>query len=226
MIYNNLSNKILLLFNEQDYNEGSYVVKELFFYGCPTENIKASGEIVDNQIVLQLNDGRYTIEVVKDGYPDLVEEFIVYYNELPNVLEKVQEAVCPCNTCHEKSKSEITNSVFYTLGFLQNLGMMCEPNLVTEFMQEKYQELKNEESQKKYYGNFKFDYDKYYKDILIRAYIELYKASTDQLKDTNEELGIIQALYNLDYMDRCLYSLGYNIDDIVCKLVSRKNCGC
>lgn len=224
MIYNNLSNKILLLFNEQDYTGGSYVVKELFFYGCPTNKIVASGEIVDNQISLQLKDGMYNIEIVKDNLPDFKDCFPVFYNELPNVLEKIQEAVCPCKSCKDKADLDIANTVFYTLGFMQTIGKVCDNNLFTSFINSVYQEIKNKGIEKKFYGKVQFDYNGAYKDLLIRAYILLYKESTYTLTDNDEEKSLIDAVYNYEYMRTCLYSLGYDVEDIICGLIS--DCGC
>lgn len=226
MIVNNLSNKILLLFNEQgDYQDADYIVEELFFNGCTTGKIVASGKVEDDKVILQLKDGSYSIEVTKPGFAPIGENFIVYYNELPNILEKIQDILCPCDSCKEKDTEILLKDFLYILGYLQDINKLCGPTMFNYILNEKYQEIKNSEEYKKYYGDFKFDYKAAYEDILAKTYIELYYESSNQIVDSDEELNLINSLYNIDFMEKCLYKKGYKASEIICQ-IEKLDCSC
>ena len=225
MIVNNLSNKILLLFNEQNYDGASYVVKELFFNRCASSKVVASGNVVDNQISLQLKDGQYIIELSKVNMPDVEESFTVYYNNLPGVINKLQEIICPCDGCGQKNKDALRDNLLFLLGYLQSIGKLCGNTLFNFNLNKMYKKLSEAEEYNKYYGTFTFDYEKAYEELFVSAYLELYYESTNQIVDTDKELDLINSIFRIDEIENCIYRKGYDVNEILCQVTNLK-CDC
>lgn len=226
MVVNNLSDRVYILFDEEEsLNGGEYVVHKLDVYGCPIPEVQAQGVIIEDEVTLQLKDGAYQITVTLDSHPDFTGVFSVYYNSLPEIVNEISKVLCPCNICKEATLDELFKVAFRIHGFAISTNMICNSQSLTLIMYKYYKILTDAKKYQKYYGVFNFSYEKAIQDLLANFYIELYNMSTDQLGTSEKDLNTINAIYKIEFMEKCLYKLGYDFNDILCKINNSK-CNC
>ena len=224
MVVNNLSNKVFILF-EENLNGGYYSIFKLDIFGCATQEVQAQGIVEENQVVTQLDDGRYLIKVVLDNQVDFKDTFNVYYNELPNVVKEIQKVLCPCGNCREVTLDDLFKVYFRVIGFMQSTGLLCKSTAMLDATSKYYNVLTDAKEYEKYYNSFNFSYEKAIQELLVHVYIELYEMSTNQLVTSEDDLKEINQAFNIDFMEKCIYKLGYSLSDILCHFTNAK-CNC
>ena len=224
MIVNNLSNKVFILF-EENLNEGYYSIFKLDVFGCATQEVQAQGIVEENQVVTKLDDGRYLIKVVLDNQVDFKDTFNVYYKELPNVVKEIQKVLCPCNNCKAVSLEDLFKVYFRVIGFMQSTGLLCKSTAMLDITSKHYNVLTDAKEYESYYNSFNFSYEKSIQELLVNVYVELYEMSTNQLVTSEKDLKEINCVFNIDFMEKCIYKLGYSLTDILCHFTNAK-CNC
>ena len=224
MIVNNLSDKVFILF-EEDLNGGYYSIFKLDVFGCATQEVQAQGIVEENQVVTKLDDGRYLIKVVLDNQVDFKDTFNVYYNELPNVVKEIQKVLCSCNNCKAVSLEDLFKVYFRVIGFMQSTGLLCKSTAMLGITSKHYNVLTDAKEYESYYNSFNFSYEKSIQELLVNVYVELYEMSTNQLVTSENDLKEINCVFNIDFMEKCIYKLGYSLTDILCHFTNAK-CNC
>ena len=224
MIVNNLSDKVFILF-EEDLNGGYYSIFKLDIFGCATQEVQAQGIVEENQVVTKLDDGRYLIKVVLDNQVGFKDTFNVYYNELPNVVKEIQKVLCPCNNCKAVSLEDLFKVYFRVIGFMQSTGLLCKSTAMLDITSKHYNVLTDAKEYESYYNSFNFSYEKSIQELLVNVYVELYEMSTNQLVTSENDLKEINCVFNIDFMEKCIYKLGYSLTDILCHITNAK-CNC
>lgn len=224
MIVNNLSDKVFILF-EEDLNGGYYSIFKLDIFGCATQEVQAQGIVEENQVVTKLDDGRYLIKVVLDNQVDFKDTFNVYYNELPNVVKEIQKVLCSCNNCKAVSLEDLFKVYFRVIGFMQSTGLLCKSTAMLGITSKHYNVLTDAKEYESYYNSFNFSYEKSIQELLVNVYVELYEMSTNQLVTSENDLKEINCVFNIDFMEKCIYKLGYSLTDILCHFTNAK-CNC
>lgn len=224
MIVNNLSDKVFILF-EEDLNGGYYSIFKLDIFGCAAQEVQAQGIVEGNKVVTKLDDGRYLIKVVLDNQVDFKDTFNVYYNELPNVVKEIQKVLCPCNNCKAVSLEDLFKVYFRVIGFMQSTGLLCKSTAMLDVTSKHYNVLTDAKEYESYYNSFNFSYEKSIQELLVNVYVELYEMSTNQLVTSENDLKEINCVFNIDFMEKCIYKLGYSLTDILCHFTNAK-CNC
>ena len=187
--------------------------------------MQAQGIVEENQVVTKLDDGRYLIKVVLDNQVDFKDTFNVYYNELPNVVKEIQKVLCPCNNCKAVSLEDLFKVYFRVIGFMQSTGLLCKSTAMLDITSKHYNVLTDAKEYESYYNSFNFSYEKSIQELLVNVYVELYEMSTNQLVTSENDLKEINCVFNIDFMEKCIYKLGYSLTDILCHFTNAK-CNC
>lgn len=226
MLVNNLIDKVYILFNEEYTLSGkTYLIKSVGTFNCVSDNIKLQGIVENDSIILQLDDGKYVVEVISEDGPNFKEVFVVYYNGLPDIIKDIKNALCPCKQCLDITLEALFKTYFKVSGFIEFIGLSCELYSTTVLKQKFFKVLKDELEYQQYYNTFKFSYEKALKDLLANLYIELYSLSTNQLSTSDNDLESINSVFKVDIMEKCLYKLDYDFNDILC-LINNSKCKC
>lgn len=211
MIVSNLTNKVYIVFEEEDAITGTvYTI-------YPEVGTPIHGEIEDNSISISLKDGRYKIVVNNETEKDFEACFKVYYNGLPQVINDLKKVLCPCKGCGEEDKTLLSISFFNVLAFYAKAGLTSNSYAFGKLLELKSEVIQDKKEYEKYYGVFKFDYTKVTEEILSVAYIELYLLATTSLSD-EDNLDAINKLFDIKNVESCLYAAGINIPDVICEI--------
>ena len=226
MIVNNLKDKVYIVFETEDYITSEvYTITPLNLYGCPDETKKITGDIVDNSVEVSLPDGKYLLSVYNTNTEDFEETFTVFYNDLPNIVKDMQNILCPCNNCLEKSKEDVLETFFNLVGFLQKTGLICSGGGFNIAMSKLYNVISAEKDYERYYGEFNLSYTDSVKKVLVYTYIDMYQSITNQITSSENDLQDVNGMLKIDIFEKCLYKLGYNFSDILCE-IKKSKCNC
>lgn len=226
MIVSNLKDKIYILVEAEDQAPSThYTITPINSNGCLDESKARSGDLLDNQVELSLPDGRYLFSIYNEEGEDFEQVLTVFYNYLPYLIRDLQDLVCPCSNCQEKNSEETLEVFFKLVGFLQQTGLVCSLSGFKNTLSKYFGVLQKEEEYARHYGEFVFDYKKNVLNTLVYTYIDLYQRLTNQPQNNQEDLDQLNDMLKVDIMERCLYKLGYDFQDIVCE-INKSKCNC
>lgn len=221
-----------IVFDLQEY-EGAYIDASYTIHSIDTKCCKiatvASSQVTDSFIELTLPDGNYQIEIIKDGVPEIIETFSVYYNYLSIFVSKFRKLIC-CSDCNACTGNECylskAQELFYE-AFLQFncLNLFSNLPLTRTVSCAQTRILNNEHQYKTYYGEFRFDKTEKLKEILITLYVELYFQAVSKLRNTETELSEINSVFSIEQVEKCLYKEDVDIQTLKDKLDNLK-CDC
>lgn len=198
---------------------------------CLNTEMVLSGPIPDDFMVSAvLPDGKYQIAL--EGLPGelgiIEQDFYVLYNKLPKLVEDISDIFCnaDCTNCSEDLISLKLNKIFFETNlFLSCTGLGEELVRYKKLSCELNEVLNKACEYEKYFGNFKFDYEKSIKDLLATFLIEVYVKEVSQIRLLNTDITEIDSLYNIKALERCLYTNKINMKDILCDINNAK-CNC
>lgn len=211
MIVNNLSDRVHFVFSEGEALEGAT-------YTIHGKDKPISGDIIDNAVEIQLPDGSYKIVVNNGTFEDFEECFTVYYNSLPSIVNLIRKILCPCSGCKKTTDEDLMKAFYELTGFFQNSGLLCSSYTFNRELNKSFRQILDQKEYESYYGEFKFDYKASIRDLLAYAYVELYLKSSSALNLSEDELEKMNNLYKIDSIERCLYRLGYKLEDMICSI--------
>lgn len=216
MIVNNLSDKVHIIFSEGEVLEGAT-------YTIQGKNFNGTGDIIDGALEIQLPDGSYKIIVNNGEYEDYKECFTVFYNGLPLIVDLIRKILCPCGNCKKTTDEDLLKALYELTGFFQNAKLLCSSYTFNRELNKGFRQILEQKEYEAYYGEFKFDYRTSVRDLLAYAYVELYLMSSNALNLSEKELDNVNNLYKVDSLEKCLYRLGYNLEDIICS-IEKQDC--
>lgn len=226
MIVNNLKDGVYILPEAAESMYTSFTVTPLTLGGCPINSKTITDELLLEGVKLELPDGKYQLTISGMTTVDIDSTFSVFYNGLPNFIDKIQRVLCPCTNCGNADKDEqLLEALFYANGFMQTAGFACGHNGYTLAIEKYYEILSKAVEYEQYYGTFVFSYKKAVQDVLVYSYIDLYISLTDALRTGQDALEEMNLLLKVDIMERCLYKAGYIFSDIICEINENK-CNC
>lgn len=223
MIINNKKDRVYI-FTETG-STAEYTIYKLDTRGCLINASMISGALEDGYAEHKLKDGHYRITFYNEKEVDITQDFYVFYNGLPRFTANVLALICPCNNCPGMSKVDSKEVFFELIVYLQGVGLLCSQKGLKTVLSNSYAVLADREEYSNYYGKFVYDYDKAIYKAVVYAYVDLYNLAVDNLRMSEEDMEDINSAFNISVIERCLYSQGYDLEQINLEL-SNLNCGC
>ena len=229
IVFNKKDNVFFYIHEDKGYVGKTYSIFKIKETNCIESSPIISGEIpLDLKITLKIPDGKYQISIEGENeVPDIQENFIVFYNDLPYILKKLQRVFCKCNNCEELNIKLLHEIFFDTITYANCLGLDDEMKLVNNLSCKLHAKLKLETTQESLYAKkrSKDSYIDKIKQYLLYFYTELYLKHSQSLKEENQDIKDIDQLFNIDVFKNCMFDSGYDFEEIVRKYNSI-NCGC
>lgn len=223
MVINNLIDRIYIVVGFEKLYSKPYTIYKLDSASCPETVGSIHGEVSsEGTIEVELSDGKYQI-VIQGETADTEECFSVFYNKAFDIMHTLNRVLCSCDSCDNKG-DEIYFKAFYDiLAFMTATGLLCRSRISIPELDRQGEILNNNRIFAEYYGTFKFDYINQITKFLAHFYVELYYLFTDNLNTSQEDLDTINNLLNIDLFEKCLFSLGYSFNDMLCNI---QKCNC
>lgn len=232
MIINNTKNNIYVsVIEDIGISNATYSVYSVDARGCVNPVATLTGELdADNRTDLILSDGIYVITVFTEDeqFPTIEQEFIVYYNFIPQLIEYTNNALCKgegslCTSCKTENELEdLFKDYFKTMTYLSCTGILPNLKLLRHKSCEITKVVNTQEEMYKYFGRFNFDYKRELKTFFAHLYIELYYDFTNIIEnsETPEE-----DVFEFEKIERCIYNQGFDYVKTI-SLLNNLNCEC
>lgn len=158
----------------------------------------------------------------------LSQEFIVFYNFLPELITTIKDSFCKdnCVDCITEDKEENILKSYYRISlYLNCTGLFNELLLLKRSMCEQNKILDYRCEYSKSYGTFKFNYIDSIKKVLSYLYANLYRLTILNIKDDETDLKDFNSLFEVELIKKCLYLSGVDLERVFCEIETLK-CDC